>query len=108
MKHIPLVTIGALAVTALTAQAAMVVDLDSPIGSSVLLANGNEVTSWVNQGTGGATYAALGLIGTALYPSPSTSPTALSGLDMGSTHNALRLAPAAASPSKRCPMRQDF
>ncbi|MCU0786823.1 MAG: PEP-CTERM sorting domain-containing protein [Verrucomicrobia bacterium] len=86
-----------LAATAMAAQAALVVDLDSQIGSSVLLANGNEVTSWVNQGTGGSAYNALGLIGKVLYPSASTSPTALSGLDMGSTRNALRLAPAGAS-----------
>jgi hypothetical protein len=86
-----------LAATALAAQAVLVVDLDSQIGSSVLLTNGNEVTSWLNQGTGGSAYDALGLVGTVLYPSTSTSPTALSGLDMGSTRNALQLAPAGAN-----------
>ena len=79
----------------MSAQAALLIDYDAQLSSSVLTNASGKVTNWQNQGTGGSDYDAIPGPGTVLYPSSSLSASGKNGVDFGTVRNGLVAASSA-------------
>ena len=76
-----------LLLTASPAHAILFQHLDATVEGSVVTNGGGVVSNWVDQSGQGNDAAAVGVIGSPMYPGPNLSPTGLAGVDLLNSRN---------------------